>query len=51
MAIAAKATGHDPLSLLRLIHEAPDVFDSIWYSAFPPERPGFDIDKELHRGS
>lgn len=44
----AKASGADPLSLLTLVHEAPAVFDSLWYSWFPPERPGFSVDKVLH---
>lgn len=29
------ATKADPIGLLALLREEPDLFDSIWYAAFP----------------
>ena len=49
VAVLARATGADPVGLWTLLHEEPDVFDSIWYGAFPPKRPGFDVDEVLGR--
>lgn len=43
------ATKADPIGLLALLREEPDLFDSIWYAAFPvvefepqEERPSND---------
>lgn len=52
LAIAARC---DPLRLLDCLYEQPDVFDSIWFAAFPPRRekadgrPRSDIDDILGR--
>lgn len=49
MALLSKASGADPLGLLALLHERPDVFDSLWYGFYPPKRPGeFSVDDVLN---
>lgn len=35
IASLALATKADPVGLLALLREEPDLFDSIWYAAFP----------------
>ena len=38
IASLALATKSDPIGLLALLREEPDLFDSIWYAAFPVVR-------------
>lgn len=35
IATLSMATKVDPIRLLALLREEPDLFDSIWYAAFP----------------
>lgn len=35
IATLSMATKVDPIRLLALVREEPDLFDSLWYAAFP----------------
>lgn len=39
VAALAIATKSDPLGLISLLHDQPEVFDSLWYSVYMPVRP------------
>lgn len=51
VACVALAIHGDPVRLKDLLHSDPDLFDAIWYVAFPPKQEaGSDIDQILQSG-
>ncbi len=57
VAALAITTRSDPLGLIYLLHDQPEVFDSLWYSVYMPVKPAStrgikpksDIDEILGR--